>query len=77
MVYTTGMVYKGEFANDVICGEGEMYYSPDCKYQGSWVNGLVRIVSNTCCSVKLYKLYTIASESLSGDANNLFVSLLT
>ena len=35
------MVYDGEFVNDVICGEGEMKYSSTCKYQGSWINGLV------------------------------------
>ena len=45
-MYSTGMVYKGEFSSDVICGEGEMYYSPECKYQGSWVNGLVRIINS-------------------------------
>ncbi len=44
LIYSTKMTYSGEFANDVICGEGEMMYGPECKYQGSWVNGLVRII---------------------------------
>lgn len=41
MTFSTGMMYDGDFVNDVICGEGEMRYSSSCKYQGSWVNGLV------------------------------------
>ena len=41
MFYSTGAVYDGDFVSDVICGEGEMRYSANCKYQGSWINGLV------------------------------------
>lgn len=44
MLLSTGVIYDGEFVNDVICGEGEMRYSPSCKYQGSWINGLVSLI---------------------------------
>ena len=41
MIFSTGLVYEGEFVNDIICGEGEMRFSSNSKYQGSWLNGMV------------------------------------
>ena len=54
MIFSTGMVYDGEFVNGVICGEGEMRYNPTCKYQGSWINGLVSRCSYSASSLVLF-----------------------
>lgn len=41
-MFSTGEVFEGEFREDMINGEGEMKYDKVSKYQGSWVNGMVR-----------------------------------
>ena len=48
-MFSTGEVFEGEFREDMINGEGEMKYDKVSKYQGSWVNGMVRYA--VLCSV--------------------------
>lgn len=46
MKYSNGDIYEGMFEYDLCSKAGKMTYKDGSVYEGSWSNGLVRIVDH-------------------------------